>query len=245
METASLLGKGVYSVPEAARIIHADARSVHRWVSGYHTHTSNRFSPRILTSESASDHGQEILTFQQLIELLFVKLFRDHSVSMPTIRAAAQRASGTFKTVYPFAFAGLRTDGRDIFHLTEEDVIRAAGDEEPITKRRIAEDLKNGQTVIVEFAEPYFQKIDYDKMEAAKYWPLGKDRSVVIDPHRACGTPIDNCTRVPTNTIYSMYRGTRRRPGERAEVISKWFEVSIESVRDAIAFEESLLRKAA
>ncbi len=234
----------MYSVPEAARIIHADARSIRRWINGYETPKAHRLSPPILITEVARVDDTEVLTFQQLIEIMFIKLFREHDVSMPTIRAAAKRASDTFKTSHPFAVEGLRTDGKDIFHLTDEQVIQAAGDEEPITKKQIAQDLKNGQTVLLEFAQAYFHKIDYDKLEAARYWPLGKNRSVIIDPQRSFGQPINAATRVPTKALYGMYKGGDPVDSGLRQAISAWYGVELQAVTDAIEFEESLRRAA-
>lgn len=235
MNSTSLLGKGVYSIPQAARIIHSDTRSVRRWVSGYETLRLHRVSPPIIISEIAGNKGEEVLTFQQLIEILFIKLFREHEVSMLTIRAAAKRASLTFNTPHPFAVKGLQTDGKDIFHLTEDQVNQSTGNEESISKRQLAQDLKNGQMVLLDFAQSYFRKIDYDKVDAARYWPLGKDRSVVIDPLRAFGQPIDMKNRVPTKALYSMFKG-----GDSAETISNWYGTTLCAVYDAIEFEKSL-----
>ncbi len=240
MNTTSLLGKGVYSVPEAARIVHASPRSVRRWISGYETQGTGRISPRILMTEVVKVEGAEVLTFQQLIEILFIKLFREHKVSMPTIRAAAKRASGMLGTAHPFAVEGLQTDGSAIFHLSAADVFQAAGDDEPITKKQIAQDLANGQMVLLEFALPYFRKIDYDKMEASRYWPLGKDRSVVIDPSRSFGQPIDANKKVPTKTLYKMCKSRSNPRGDDPETVSRWYGAPLNSVLDAIAFEESL-----
>lgn len=233
MTTDTLLGKGLYSIPEAARIVHTFPRSVRRWTLGYKLQGSERSSPPILPAPVLKLDGEEILTFQQLVEVLFISLFRKHNISMPVIRAAAYRAAMLFKTDHPFAVEGLRTDGKAIFLLSPDDV-------EGVTRSQAVQDLARGQFVIKEFAEPYFTKIHYEHLEAVRYWPLGKDRNVVIDPNRAFGEPIDAKTGVPTKAVYGMYRG-----GGTVEAISHWYGVEQEAIRDIIEFEQSLMYKAA
>ena len=231
MDAGVLLGKGIYSVPEAARIVHTDARSIRRWTMGYTLPASQRFSAPILSTTLAPVEEEEVLTFHQLIEVLFINLFRKHRVSMPVIRAAAAYAATLFHTNHPFAVEGFKTDGKSIFHqshFSSEEI-------EGITQAQLVQDILRGQFVFGEFVEPYFLKIDYERFEAARYWPLGKDKRIVIDPARSFGQPIDSATGVPTKAIYSMYLG-----GDAPEHISRWFGVERQAIINAIAFEQTL-----
>ena len=85
---------------------------------------------------------------------------------------------------------------------------------------------------------PIFTRLDYERFEAARYWPLGKDKAVVIDPRHSFGQAIDSETSVPTKALYGMYKG-----GESVEIIGSWYNVKRQSVLDAIDFERSLLSK--
>lgn len=236
IDTKSLLGQGIYSIPDAARIIRADPRSVRRWTVGYHRNQQISHGP-VLLSEVATLEGVEFLTFTQLIETLFIALFRKNKIAMPIIRAAAKNAAQLFGNDHPFAVESLRTDGKNIFHL---DPGQIDPDDERLTRDEILRDLARGQTVMLDLAEPYFRAIEYKDFTASEYWPMGRNRHVVIDRQRNFGQPIDPNTGVPTNIVYGMYDC-----GDTPEIISRWYNMDKQAVIDAIEYEQSLLPKAA
>ena len=235
METPDLLGKGIYSFSSAARIVDAYPQSVRRWSEGYSFKSCNRAgrskSPPLLLTPAIQYDEHSVLTFEQLIEILFVRLFRAQGVAMPVIRAAALRASRLFNSEHPFAVEGLKTDGRDIFHITPSDV-------DDLSHAAIAESLAKGQMIMADMALPYFKRLRYDNLIASQYWPLGEDRKVVIDPERSFGEPIDASTGTPTRIIYGRYTA-----GDPVERIAYWYNASQASVRDAIEFETKARQK--
>jgi uncharacterized protein (DUF433 family) len=169
------------------------------------------------------------MTFLELVELLFVRLFREQGVSMQTIRAAAAVAASRFKTPYPFAVKRFDTDGKRIF---------ATLITEPVD-REIIEELPKGQLVFEEFVRPLFRRIDYrGKAEALRYWPLGHEGRVVIDPAREFGKPIDAETGVPT---YALFRSVAA--GDSRETVANWYRVPVQAVESAVKYER-LLRAA-
>jgi len=233
---AQLIGQGIYSIPEVGQIIHAQPRSIRRWINGYEHSRSKIFSTPVLPSKVLKIEGEEVITFQQMIEILFINLFRKYGISMPTIRAAAKQASLDFSTEHPFAIHQLKTDGKSIFSITRSELERYSPDDgDEVTERQLLKDLAMGQYVIARFAEPYFKKIDYGPLEAVRYWPQGNDRSVVIDPARSFGRPIDSKSGVPTKAVYDMYKA-----GDDIPTISAWYRMEVAAVADAIDFEKSL-----
>src|SRR3954469_16888998 len=103
VNASRFVGVGLYTFPEAARIIGIAPAKLRRWVSQY-----RRKEPgaEYLSKPVISRYFQEserVLTFLELVELLFVKLFREEGVSMPVIRKAAEEAARQFDTPYPFA----------------------------------------------------------------------------------------------------------------------------------------------
>ena len=235
METPDLLGKGIYSFSNAARIVDAYPQSVRRWSEGYSFKTRNKAgrsisAPLLLTPAIQYDE-HSVLTFEQLVEILFIRLFRARGVAMPVIRAAALRASHLFKSEHPFAFEGLKTDGRDIFHMSPSDV-------NDLSNAAVAESLAKGQMIMADIALPYFKKLRYDNFVASQYWPLGTDRKIVIDPERSFGEPIDASTGTPTRIIYGRFAA-----GDPVERIAYWYNASQASVEDAIEFEKQARQK--
>jgi uncharacterized protein (DUF433 family) len=228
------LWSGSYSLLDAARIARAKPRSLKRWATGYdYSYSKQKFhSPGLLQSAVPDVDGEKFLTFQQLVEMMFIRFFHEHGVSLPVIRAVAKTMATRYKTSHPFAIQNLQTDGTTIF----ADGLHI-DDTEGLSQSRITEDLRQGQIVIRDFAQPYFRQIDYEAMEAARYWPRGQEAGIVIDPQRSFGSPIDDATGVPTQVLYEMYRA-----GEATEIIAEWYQVEKKFVIAAVEFEISLRR---
>lgn len=120
MDAKCLIGQGIYTMTDVARIVHVDPRSIRRWASGY-MRDNVPYEP-VLQSEVVRLDGSEFVVFAQLVEFLFINLFREHGTSIRVIRAAARNAARRFESRYPFASAGLTTDGKAVFLLSPGDV---------------------------------------------------------------------------------------------------------------------------
>jgi uncharacterized protein (DUF433 family)/DNA-binding transcriptional MerR regulator len=231
MGSAEYVGVGLYSLSEAAHILGVRAPTLRRWVSQYTYRVKGiQYFHRPIVTRSFLGPSKP-LTFLELIELLFVKMFREQGVSMQTIRKAAGIAADLFQTPYPFAVKRFDTDGRHIFATLWERV----------EERRIIEELDRGQTVFDSVVRPFFRKIEYEGIaEARKFWPLGTEGRIVLDPQRDFGKPIDSETGVPTTTLYqaALAEGL-----ESLDVVAHWFEVPLSAVKAAVRYEE-LLRPA-
>lgn len=233
MNTPDLLGKGIYNITNAARIVHAYPQSVRRWTEGYSYNRRGKFrtsEPVLLTPLLKYDE-RSVLTFQQLIEILFVRLFISRGVKLPVIKAVAKRCSERFSTAHPFAVRGLQTDGKDIFLMNPSEV-------EGMTYAAAAENLQHGQMVMPEIVKPYLLSLQYEDVDVARYWPLGNDRRIVLDPARAFGEAIDAQTGVPTRVMYGRYTA-----GDTIQQIASWYRVDTQAVTDAIAFETQIREK--
>jgi uncharacterized protein (DUF433 family)/DNA-binding transcriptional MerR regulator len=229
-----LLGKGLYSISEAARILQMRTETVRRWVTGYHfgRKDQKRFSQPLIQLTVVDGINDVFLTFQNLIELLFIRLFHKEGVSLYTIRAAALEARRDFDSNHPFAVKQFDTDGKGIFATLEYRGV------EGITKSKVLKDLKLSQMVIDEIARPYFRNLEYSDLGVVRYYPLGADKGIVLDPKRSFGKPIDEASGVSTYVLYQMAR-----TGEATPDIAAWYGVSEEAVSNAIEYE-SLLKAA-
>jgi len=208
------LGVGLYSIPDASRLLGVRANNIRRWLSPEERLVARVFDPR-----------EQTISFIELMELHFIKLFRDEGVPMPTIRSAAKTAAKQFSTPHPFAVHRFDTDGQTIFATLIESEKKPA----------LIEDLKHGQYVFETIVRPFFKKLEYGKNEAIRFWPLGTSGRVVLDPERQFGKPIDDLTGVPATALWRAVQA-----GDDPVSVAKWFEVPLEAVRAAIAFEKSL-----
>ncbi|MDO8588434.1 MAG: hypothetical protein Q7T82_15510 [Armatimonadota bacterium] len=217
------LGSGIYTHAEAARLLRVSTAKARNWAEGYTYQIDGRERTKApVLQRRAGQPG--LLTFHDLIELFFVREFRNAGVSLQDIRGAAKLLSEKWDTPYPFACRKLDTDGVQI--------LMAAGEHYENVAR---------QQNVFRFAEDFFKNIDFsDDCLAEKWWPMGRDKLVVIDPHRSFGTPIDLKSGVRTEILYAAYQAEDR----DVEAVANWYEIPPEQVKAAVEFEETWLKAA-
>jgi len=218
-KTTGYLGVGIYPIPQAAHLVGVRASKIRRWIG------EQEGFPAIVTPQFPREG---FVTFTELLELHFVKLFRSEGVSLQTIRRAARNAAKRFRTAHPFAVKRFDTDGKTIFS--------TAIDEESDTE--LVEDLKRGQLVFGNIIRPFFRKVEYrGGGGAVRFWPLEPAGRVVLDPARRFGQPIDSETGVPTDAILTALRADG---GQDATLVAKWLDIPLEAVEAAVRFDRSL-----
>lgn len=211
---APCLGQGLYSVPESARLLGVSVQKLRRW-----TDPNAALIPGVLFSEYRT------LTFVELMELHFVKLFRESGVSLQTIRRATRTAARQFNTTCPFTVHQFDTDGHTVFAtLIDKE-----------HKKRLVEDLKHGQYVFEQIVRPFFKNLEYSQNGPVRFWPPIPAKRVVLDPKRHFGQPIDAQTGVPTRALHQAILA-----GEDIKTVAEWFNVPVAAVDAAIEFEKSL-----
>ncbi len=222
-----LIGRGVYSLAEAQRLTGVPSERLRRWTRGYTFRYKGevRHSPPIIATRS-QDADAPTLDFSDLLEARLLNAFRRHGVSTWAIRIASMHARELLGRPRPFSTRIFKTDGHTIL----AELVKEADD--PVLL-----DLVRDQFEFRRIVDPllYFG-IEFDQLqEPARWWPLGPDRNVLLDPERALGAPIAR-EGVPTAVLAG---------GVRAEasiaLVAEWYRVSLESVRDAVEFEQRLL----
>lgn len=222
-------GIGLYAPEDVARLTHLPIGKVRRWLSGYawrDGHGTKRSAGPVVKHLLEPREGRVALTFRDLIEIYWVKTFLDHGASMQAIRRAAAEAEDLLKNDHPFCSLRFAHAGKDIFARVLD-----AGERERIIQ------LGKGQFVFSEVVAPLLRELEYATSEGqgvTRWWPLGRDRSVVLDPRIAMGAPITREEGVPTDTLYYAWRAERD-----VDAVARWFSVSRAAVSDAIDFEES------
>ena len=90
--------------------------------------------------------------------------------------------------------------------------------------------------LIKDVINPLLVTLDYSGLEkeASRWWPLGKDMPIVVDPARSFGEPIIAGSRVPTRVLYAAHRA-----GESESAVADWYGVSVAEVIAAIRFENT------
>jgi uncharacterized protein (DUF433 family)/DNA-binding transcriptional MerR regulator len=222
------IGHGVYSMAEAGRLTGVSVRSLRRWARGYNYiyEGQTRRSPPIIGTGLEQREAEPILEFRDIIEIRFLSAFRKAGVSWNVIRRVAARVHQVIQHTHPFATRVFRTDGRTILL----ELISGAD-------HRLV-DLLRDQYEWQRLVEAYLvaEKVEFsDAEEPIRWWPLGPDRRVVVDPARAFGAPI-----VATEGVQTYLLAKAVAVEGDSALVADWYHVEPEAVRDAIDFENGL-----
>jgi uncharacterized protein (DUF433 family) len=218
---------GIYTVPEASRLTRVASPRIRRWLKGYKFFSGERehVSPPVWRGQLQPVDGALALGFLDLMEIRVVDAFLRAGVSWKTLREAERRGLELFGSTHPFCTQRFETDGRAIF------VDIGAQSDEPMLLEII-----NNQAVFDKITSPFFKNLEFSQDRTLeRWWPLGDDRAVVVDPRRAFGKPIVVDRGVPTVILSTAASASRS-----IDEVVFWYDVTKNSVVDAIEFENSL-----
>lgn len=218
-----VVGKGAYGVSYAARLIHVNTNTLKRWLEGYsYTYRGVEYTS---APRWEGQLGPGILGFLDLIEARMIGEFRRRGVKWNTIAAASDEAKEKLQVSHPFATRRLKTNGQRIFL----EVGKGEND-------RALIELVSTNQIFESFVRPFLINLDYDEHEiATAWWPIGKEKEVIVDPARSFGKPIVNSGAVPT----AVLAGALKTEGS-VERVARWYEVSVDAVKYAAEFERGL-----
>jgi uncharacterized protein (DUF433 family) len=224
-----LIGVGLYTVPEAARLTRVSRARIRRWLLGYAKtgHHEQRAYSAVWRSDLAPIDGMVALSFADLMEVRFIDAFRRAGVSWRTIRRAAERATMLFNRNHPFSTQRFRSDGKSIF----AELVKETGE-------KVLLDLARSQFAFEQIISPsLYTGLDFSVHdEVIRWWPMPRRKGIVIDPQRSFGQPIVAKEGVPTLILKRAYDVE-----QNVKAVADWFEVSPKAVKDAIAFEKQLV----
>lgn len=226
--STDLLGVGIYSFPDAARLIGAKARELRRWLKGYAvTQHGQRHRYEPLWTPQLAGAGIDGVGFRDLIELRFVRTFVQAGVPLVLIRRAIDEIRERLGTTYPFTSTAFKTDGKRIFM----EILDANGDTSLV-------DVVKRQNVMTKVIGPSLREgieLNVDD-EATRWFPVHGSQAVVLDPARRFGQPILTEHGIPTATLAAA---TRAEGGDVARV-ARIYEIPPTAVRQAVRYERQV-----
>jgi len=224
------IGKGIYSIPDVHRLTGMPSQSISRWVRGYeYKHQGKKKkSPKLWIPDYKPVNNKIGLSFKDLIEINLVYAFRKTGLSLRIIRNAMTHAQDIFGIDHPFCTMQFLTDGRNIFREVHNE-----------TGEPTLEELFKRQIVFKEIISPFLKQLEFDNDILLRWWPLTKNKRVVLDPNRNFGQPIVNKEGVLTEVLANAYKAN-----ESIEVVSSWYNVSKPAIKDAIEYEKNLAKAA-
>ncbi len=221
-----LIGLGLYSFSEAARLTGIAPVELRRWLRGYgRIDQDAREHPPLWQSELAAA-DVDAVSFHDLLEIRFVKAFRLHGVSLQTIRQVAKDARDMLGP-YPFTCRRFETDGETIF----ESALEESDDGQTLDMRRkqyvFRRIIKRSLYAGIEFG---------DDQRAVRWYPVERSRQIVIDPAVAFGKPVVASVSVRTNVLHDAWLAE----GKDKKRVARLYEVPLGAVEAAIRYETRL-----
>jgi uncharacterized protein (DUF433 family) len=212
------LGTGIYTVPDISIILGIPYSKVNRWIK---TFWNDRFAINYGEAYSWKVDLTKAVNFQSLVEINTFYQLTLAGVSSREILRVHDLLSDQFHTPYPFArkdvINQLRSDGKKILFEQKDGSIYTLD----ITKQ-----FKLG------IIRDFFKNLDFGANSlATRLWPLGKDKSIVCDPHHQFGQPVISGTNIMAEAVFELYKA-----GEPTRFISELYNIAESKIIDAISF---------
>jgi len=220
------LNLGIYSVPEASQLTGVSRERIRRWLRGYRSNLRKKYYSALWQAQLPAKDGKVALGFLELIEVKSVGAFLDKGVSWPMIHKVREKAEQLYPGVsHPFCTEHFVTDGHGIFAAVHQET----GEESLL-------EIASDQHVFSEITKPFLKQLEFrDGTILERWWPLGTDRHVVVDPRKNFGHPIIAHEGVPTRALAESVKANGS-----IEEVARWFEVNPRSVAEAVEYEQSL-----
>lgn len=215
----SILGQGVYTPREAARLVGTSSQQVLRWTRG-----SGPNEPLWPAHYQFIDEDVTDISFLDLIEVRVVTALRRKNISLQAIRFAIECAKDKYGISRPLASQSFQTDGDEILM----EAIEGESDLVSLSKKR------PGQKVFKEIIFQSLSDLEYEDEIAARWRPRGFSE-VIIDPGRQFGDPILDSFGISTSIIYKEYNEFKD-----LKYLSEIYEIPQKVLKTCISFESKL-----
>ena len=211
------IGQGVYTAADASRILKIPYPKTKYWFKYY---ARNKLSNSIDYIYHFEVKNVIAVNFLTLIEMYVFHTLKEKGVKTKIIVEAHTAMSQFLHTAYPFAKEDIFVNNKSLLFGSDDHLITAD---------------RNLQTVIVQILRKFISKVQFnDDRIARKFYPLGKNRCVVVNPENQFGQPIIDGTNILAETIYNLSRG-----GDSPEFIAKLYDITLNQVEDAIEFAKA------
>lgn len=212
----TILGRGIYSTSDAAKLIGLARSKVDRWAFGY------RGYPAIVTPDLPRVGTHKSISFLSLMELYLMRQLQDAGIKADKFRVAALEVSQLKSIEHPFAFEHLGEfllhDNRDFF-IQGEDLMQITG-------------RNRNNTVWKAAIEIYLNEVEFEAEYVRRWFPPDSGRLIVVDPAVKFGEPVVSGTRIPTANIVDQIAA-----GDSAAFVAECYGLTVEQVSAAEGFE--------
>lgn len=231
---SAMVGTGLYTPSEAAMLLHENGPTVLRWAFGY-TRVRKDVAvdhPPLIKTELPPIDGRYALTFVELVELMYVRGFQRAGAPWHVIKEAAYVAAKLYHTDHPFALRSFLADPKGIYAVLQE----TDGAESLIHL------VGHGQHALAELVRPYLGHLDFDIHDVAnRWWPMGREGRVAVDPRYSFGAPIVEEVGIRTKVLSDAFYADRKdSPDHAVDRVAWLYEVRPDHVELALRFKSWL-----
>lgn len=216
---AELLGRPVYGMSQAARLLGLRTDGLRRWIDGYTT-AKKDYSPVIREARTGSD----VVTWGEFIEAGYLREYRAKQVSLQYLRPVISILRERFGVQYPLATLQPYTSGKRL----ALEVQRIVGLDPELSIVILG---KDGSLQLADHAASFVDKVDFNGDIAGRLFPLGRARPIVLDPERGFGEPTVP-SGVRTDILAELVEA-----GEDPERVAEIYELPVEHVNQAVSYE--------
>lgn len=211
------LGIGIYTTSELSKILRIPYYKINRWIKKY---WDGELGKEYAQKYSWEKGNSKAVGFHTLIEFYIFMNLAEAGVKTHEALRAHKQLSRLFDTPFPFAHsevvANMKTDGKKLFFKFKDGIIALDGTSQ----------------FNLNFIDLFFKKLEFDVENlATRFWPLGKEKNIMVDPKRQFGHPVIQESNIYPETIYNLYKGK-----ESIEYIAYLYKLNIDQVKDAIEY---------
>lgn len=210
----------IYSFAEADRLAQSTSGTAKRWLTGYKYRSSDGEVVKLPPVTTGTGRDEGAVSFVDLVETVAISGLKEFGYSLPRIREIVAECQELFGSQYPLAAHVFSTDGNEFF-------VKQPGDRLVGLLGRKREQAWN------EVLDPFLVTLDYQGELASRWWPLGKDVPVVIDPGYGFGLPVIAGTSIRTEIVAERFEH------EVEEEIAEDLSVTRDEITRALQFEIS------
>lgn len=210
------LTRPLYSFSEADYLAGAPRGTARRWLKGYsYVRAGERIERPAVTPKGGLPTAA---SFLDLLEVVVIGRFKALGLSLGAVRRIVTDCQELLGLPRPLVQLRFKTDGKDVF-IERGDTLLGLGPR----KRLIA---------WKEVLEPFLEQLDYSDVWAERWWPLGHDAAIMIDPEYGFGRPVIAGSGVRTEIVLERFRA-----GDLPEEIAEDFNLDKLKVIRAIQYE--------
>lgn len=212
------IGTGIYTLRDIADILRLSYERVHRWTN---TYWEGKLGKEYRRTYSWRIEGSQAVSFYTLVEFYLMLLLAEAGVPPRKVMQAHLRLGSLYDTPFPFAkrevLENIRTGNKQVYFVLPEGEILS---------------LDGSDQLNLDFIRLFFEKLEFDEEHlASKFWPLGKQKAIVIDPDRRFGHPL-----VAEHNIYPEILNSHVQAGDPIPYVAYVYSLKEQEVRDALEF---------